>query len=142
MNTITIELCAEDRARLDAILAALKDIKPNCHSCTETALRMMQANTAPAQAEEHPVGEVSPHGTPEPAEERFTDAAAEPAAPEYTLADVRAVVQRLIGPGSNKREQAQAIVNDYAVKISAIPAEKYPEVMDRLIALEKGAANG
>ena len=46
-------------------------------------------------------------------------------------------MQRLIGPGSTKREKAQAIVNDYAVKISAIPEDKYAEVMDRLIALEK-----
>ena len=146
MNTINliVELGPETQAKLDQILEALKANKPNCHSCVESAVFMTKnlaeraAAAAPAQerttdAAAHPVGEVSPHGTPEPVAEP------EPAKPQYTQADILAVVQRLIGPGSAKREQAKAIVNDYATKISAIPAEKYDEVMDRLMKLEKGS---
>lgn len=139
---VEVNLSQEDRARLDAILATLQDLKPNCHSCVESAVFMTKnlaeraAAPAPNQertknAAEHPVEEAIPHAAPEPAAEPA------PAEPQYTQADILAVVQRLIGPGSTKREQAKAIVNDYATKISAIPAEKYNEVMDRLITLEK-----
>lgn len=152
MNTINliVELGPETQAKLDQILEALKANKPNCHSCVESAVFMTKnlaeraAAAAPAQerttdAAAHPVDEVSPHGTPEPVAEPEPLAEPEPAKPQYTPADILAVVQRLIGPGSAKREQAKAIVNDYATKISAIPAEKYDEVMDRLMKLEKGS---
>lgn len=39
MNTITIELCTEDRARLDAILTALES-RPSCERCAETVAEM------------------------------------------------------------------------------------------------------
>lgn len=140
---VEVNLSQEDRARLDAILEALQQAsKHNCHKCVEHAVAMTKdladAAAAAAPAPDpattdagHPVDEVSPHAAPEPV--------AAPAAPQYTQADILAVVQRLIAPGSKKREKAKAIVNDYAVKISAIPADKYNEVMDRLIALEKEA---
>ena len=143
MNTITIELCAEDRARLDGILAALQQIgRHDCKSCVQTAVKMTKdMATAAAAAEpdqerttnaaEHPVDEVSPHAAPAPEPARKVT--------QITMEDIRAVVQRLIGPGSNKREQAQAIVHDYAPKVSGIPADKYEEAMARLIALEKEA---
>lgn len=144
MNTITIALCAEDRKRLEDLTGAvtlLASVLANSQP-TEVQEKIIAEATpadpddAPAPLSQdvimsHPVDEVSPHGEPEPV--------AEPAAPKYTQQDILAVVQRLIAPGSNKREQAKAIVNDYAVKISAIPAEKYNEVMDRLTALEKEA---
>lgn len=131
MNTITIELCKEDRQRLDEIISFLGLIAGELKSRpapTETAPAAEPAEERTTNAAEHPVDEVSPHATPEPA-----------AAPQYSQQDILAVVQRLIAPGSNKREQAKAIVNDYATKISAIPADKYTEVMDRLTALEKEA---
>ncbi len=148
MNTITIALCEEDRKLLEGLMGSV------------SLLASVLANSQPKEVQEkiiaevhpdapdeataplnqdvtlnHPVDEVSPHGEPEPAAENETEAA--PAAPQYTMDDVRAVVQRLIGPGSTKREKAKAIVEEYAVKISAIPVEKYTEVMDRLTALEK-----
>jgi predicted transcriptional regulator len=145
MNTInlTVELGPETQKKLDQILEALQQAsKHNCHKCVEHAVAMTKdladAAAAAAPAPDpatteagHPVDEVSPHAAPKP----VADPA--PAAPKYTQADILAVVQRLIAPGSKKREKAKAIVNDYAVKISAIPEEKYNEVMDRLIALEK-----
>lgn len=147
MNKITIALCEEDRKLLEGLMGSI------------TLLTSVLANAQPQEVQEkviaeaaptvgcpnmvnpdtvHPVDEVSPHAAPEPAAE--PEPVAAPAAPQYTQADILAIVQRLIAPGSTKRAEAKAIVNDYAVKISAIPEDKYPEVMDRLIALEKEGA--
>lgn len=140
MNHITIALCEEDRKLLEGLMGSV------------TLLASVLANAQPKEVQEkviaeaaptvacpnmtnpdagHPVDAVPPHASPEPAEAPTEE-------PQYTQADILAIVQRLIAPGSNKREQAKAIVNDYAAKISAIPADKYNEVMDRLVALEKG----
>ena len=127
MNHITIEFCKEDRQRIDELIGlaawitgALKD------------LAAAQTVEAPEPVNEHPVDKVSPHAAPEPE--------VAPAATQHTLDDVRAVVQRLIGPGSTKREAAKAIVEEYAPKLSGIPVDKYDEIMGRLIKLEKEAS--
>ena len=138
MNTITIALCEEDRKLLEGLMGSvtlLASVLANSQPKEVQEKIITEAHTMPlamkpaAPDAGHPVDAVSPHADPAPA--------AAPAAPQYTLDDIRAVVQRLIGPGSTKRAAAQAIVKDYAVKISAIPEDKYPEAMDRLIALEK-----
>lgn len=150
MNIInlTIELGPETQKKLDQILEALQQAsKHNCHKCVENAVAMTknlaeaaaatptpEPDEAPAPLNpdvvmNHPVDEVSPHAEPAPEPER--------AVAQFTQADILAVVQRLIAPGSKKREKAKAIVNDYATKISAIPADKYNEVMARLIELER-----
>lgn len=142
--TVTVELGPESQAKLDKILEALQGVRPNCHSCVESAVQMAknmtieEAVTQPASAleivepenpaAEHPADEVSPHGEPEPA--------AEPEQPQYTKDDVLRLVQKLAAPGSSKREQAKDIVKSYGAKVSDIPAEKYAEVMSKLNALE------
>ena len=141
MNHITIELHPDDRKRLDQVVAFLDQIAGEQKQYNEFISRLLaghlQATVSPNMENPdavHPVDEVSPHAAPEPAAEPEQVAKTEP---QYTVDDIRTVVQRLISPGSNKREQAQAIVNDYAKKISAIPEDKYAEVMDRLTSLEK-----
>ena len=132
MNKITIALCEEDRKLLEGLMGSvtlLASVLANAQP--QEAQEKIIEKTIPNDATSHPVDEVSPHAAPEPE--------AAPAATQYTQADILAIVQRLIAPGSNKREQAKAIVNDYAVKISAIPEDKYTEVMERLIKLEKEA---
>ena len=141
MNTInlTVELGKTDRQLLEdavALLARLVGQNGDIINLIQGGAVLQPAQETATPDTDHPVDAVSPHAAPEPA------APAEPLytqAPLYTQDDVRAVVQRLIGPGSTKRAAAQNIVNDYAVKISAIPPDKYAEVMDRLIALEKEA---
>lgn len=145
MNTITIALCEEDRKLLEGLMGSVSLLASVlANSQPKDVQEKIIAEAIPAEPDEtpaplnqdvimsHPVDEVSPHGEPEHVAEPA------PTAPQYTLDDIRAVVQRLIGPGSTKRAAAQTIVNDYAVKISAIPTDKYNEVMDRLTALEKG----
>ena len=130
MNTITIELCKEDRQRLDEIIGFLGLIAGELKSRpvpAETATAP-QAEAKPEEVAEFPIVEDEPP---------FDVPAPEKDEPQYTLDDVRAVVQRLIAPGSTKRAQAKAIVEEYATKISAIPVNKFSEVMDRLTALEK-----
>lgn len=140
MNTITIELCPEDRKLLEGLMSSvtllastLANAQPKEVQQQIIAEAIPEAAAAPVEPE-HPVDAVSPHEAP--AEPVYSQA------PLYTMEDVRAVVQRLIGPGSTKREAAKKIVEEYAPKISAIPAEKYAEVLERLAALEKVSANG
>lgn len=149
---VTVELGTETQAKLDKILEALQTLqenRPNCQSCTETALSVMGENlrnatgkpAAPASAAEtvapetgHPVDEVSPHGDPEPAAE-----AGQPEAPKYTKEDIQALVRKLAAPTSpeRKRAGAKAIVTSYGAKVSDIPGNKYGEVMAKLIALDE-----
>ena len=64
----------------------------------------------------------------EPTEEAPVE---EVSAPEgYTLVEVRAALARLSKEG--KRTQVQELIQSFGVdKLSAIPAEKYPEVMQK-----------
>lgn len=147
--TLTIELGPESRALLHKILKALQGSRPDCSSCTETALQIMGENlkavtggaeTAASVSEAatpetcRPVDETSAHVNPEPVATPET-----PTTPEYTKADVQALVQKLAAPTSpeHKRTGARAIVKSYGAKVSDIPADKYAEVMDKLTALDK-----
>ena len=120
-NTITIELCAADRKRIDElidfaglIVGEMKGNKPD-----------LSIVPPAAPAEEHPVDAVAPHGEPEPE------------LPQYTKEDVMAKVQKLAAPNSPKREQAKTIVKSYGAKVSDIPEDKYAEVMTKLAELEE-----
>ena len=133
MNTITIELCAEDRARLDNILAALRStvVLPAVE-----AEAVAPAQEAPAPAEELPF-------KPEPQkqtkkQEAPAPAAPEPkpaeAAPEVDTATLQSKVVQLVNAG--KRDEAKAIILEYASCVSQVPAEKRAEVLNRLSKLE------
>lgn len=135
MNNITIELCAEDRQRLDLLadrLARVADL-------LEPVKVPADAFTAPQPAPEpvtldtgHPVDEISPHGAPGPVVEP------EPApAPKWTKEDLTKKVQALAAPHTGKREKVRDIVKSYAANVGAIPEDKYDEVMDKLTALEQ-----
>lgn len=130
MNNInvTIELCAEDRARLDNILEALRGaaVVP-CVEAEKVANTEKAAKVAPAPAEAAPVETV----TPEPAKEEPKQAET---VPEVTAAELQSKVVQLVGAG--KKNEARAIVTEYAKSVSEIPAEKRAEVLKRLNALE------
>lgn len=118
MNRITIELCTEDRARLDGILAVLGLIgNTERHACK-------CANLEPVEKVEEPQSDPI-EAVPEPAlaEE-----------PEYKLADIQQKVVSLSAAG--KKAEVKAVITQYADKVSGIPAEKYGEVMAQLTALE------
>ena len=123
-NHITIELCAEDRKRIDELIAFAGMIAAgmNRHNMADVPVFTQEP------AEEHPVDAVVPHELPEPV--------AEPEQPKYTKADILAKVQKLAQPNSPKRAEAKAIVQGYAAKVSDIPEDKYNEVMAKLAELE------
>ena len=123
-NTITIELCAEDRARLDAILAALSD---------KASAPAEPAAVAPVAAPEEAPAPVQPE--PEKPAVVPAEPAVEEAKPIHTKADLLAKVQHLIAQGGKKAE-ARAIIKQYADRVSDVPADKIDEVMAKLAELE------
>lgn len=129
MNHITIELCQEDRARLDAILTALQ-------SCGTpyivTAEKTQEEATVEAVQEPQDEPAVEPEEVPAPEAEQPT--AAEPAAPAVSLSDIQKKVVDLSVAG--KKDQVREIIKAYATKVSAIPADKVDEVWQKLTALE------
>ena len=130
MNTITIELCAEDRARLDSLLAKLDrcigEFIPSGEGHTDYGYKSQgveyatQDEAAEAKLEEIP----EPYSEPCPFE----------TAPAATRADVQQKVVALSAAG--KKEKVRAVVNAYAAKVSGIPEDKLAEVLEKLNALE------
>ena len=130
MNTITIELCAEDRARLDSLLAKLDrcigEFAPSGEGHTDYGYKSQgveyatQDEAAEAKLKEIP----EPYSEPCPFE----------TAPAVTRADVQQKVVALSAAG--KKEKVRADVNAYAAKISGIPEDKLAEVLEKLNALE------
>lgn len=142
--TLTVELCAEDRARLDNILAALQksplERAGDAVGKMGEAVKAMAAKVsapapeAPAPAEELPFEpEPKKQEAPAPA-----PAAPEPkpaeAAPEVDTATLQSKVVQLVNGG--KRDEAKAIILEYASCVSQVPAEKRAEVLARLNKLE------
>lgn len=133
MNTITIELCQEDRARLDAILQALTT--RDCGKCVEGVARYVSAmSCSPFPAPK----EVAPEtvNTPEP--EEPAQPAPEPEKAPETVTVNRADVQRKVVElsAAGKKAEARGIVTAYASNVSGIPEDKLPDVWQQLIKLE------
>ena len=115
MNTITIELCAEDRQRLDRILTALEG-----NSTPATAEPVREQLTEAKPADMTPVDEAPPQ---------------EWTAPEYKLSDIQQKVVALAAAG--KKAEVREIIKAYAPKVSELPDEKFGEIMAKLAELEK-----
>lgn len=137
--TMTIELCAEDRARLDKILAALEKQK-DCKGCVETVSKATE-HIVEIMTEEPPKNE--PQATPEeevnkqPTEpEKVAPVEEEPATEEelVTASVLQKKVVDLCAKGL--KDKVREIVNTYAVRVSDIPEDKRAECFEKLIALE------
>ena len=111
MNTITIQLCAEDRARLDHIIEGLR------------FLVNQQAEIAPT--EEPQLEPVTEELQPEHIKEET---------PTVTAADLQTKVVSLVQSG--KKDEVKDIITAYAPRVGEIPEDKLAEVMDKLKALE------
>lgn len=123
---MTIELCEEDRQRLD-LIASLLTVGIEKQEAKKEPVNMVNPAELLKPVDEHPVDEVSPHAAPEPV--------AEPEPVNYTKADVQALVLKLAAPGTGKKDAVKAIVNEYAKKVSDIPEDKLNEVMAKLTKL-------
>ena len=109
MNTITIELCKEDRKRLDDILTALAVaiLKPEE---VNKARAELAAETKEAPKEESPVS------------------------PSVTRADIQQLVVELSAAG--KKGEVKDIITAYAPRVSGIPEDKFVEVWQKLSSIE------
>lgn len=138
--TVTIELCAEDRARLDKILAALE--KPrDCKGCVETVSKATEHIVeimTPQEAENEPQEAPEVKADEHPAD--VSTAPWEPVeAPQEAEEPVAAQeLQKLVVDlcAKGKKDQVREIVNAYAKKVSDIPEDKRREVYAQLTALE------
>jgi hypothetical protein len=141
LNTITIELCAEDRARLDAIIEGLKEgIRPVI-STPETPKEEPQVNTYPE--EETPTeAEIE---APQPVQEEEVTAADHPVEdttpfpePKVTLEQIQQKVIQLAARGGDVKAKVREVINTYGTKVSDLKdyPEKWTEVWEKLNALE------
>lgn len=154
-NTITIELCAEDRARLDRLAAALEG--KACDKCVASALtwsEQQRGQEAPAQeateaespaentTEATGATEAAAPPVTQPEEETATaaeDAPVEATEPTVTLGQIQQkVVQLAAGFNGSKKAAVRAIINNYGAKVSDLKdhPDKWAEVWGKLTALE------
>lgn len=113
MNNIVIELCAEDRARLDAIIAGLQGVAP------------VEASPV-APAADHPIDNSTAHLEP-PVD---TDPA--PAAKPVSLAEFQKALTVRCAESQKTKEAVRALVNQYAASVSEVPEDKRSEVLAAL----------
>ena len=141
MNEIKVitELCAEDRARIDKLTAALEGFTAglttvgtpyavnNVRNVTEAA--EPEKVETPTEPESVPAEVGAPTEPEAPADEPEVKEV-----PEHTQAELQQKVISLVSSG--KKDEVKAIVEQYAPRVSAIPAEKINEVWNKLTALE------
>lgn len=135
MNSITINLSAEDRARLDRLAEVIEAMTtPQAPQILGESAEPEKENTHPAEMEPTPFPEeiepqapVSPMPTTEP------EPVAEDA-PAVTHKDVKELVIELAGAG--KTDKVKEIVTAYAKKVTDLPEDKLAEVYKQLTALQ------
>lgn len=145
MNNITIELCQEDRKRLDELIAFAGLIVGEMKAAKPLDFRMempapTEEPTAPQEApnlevvkSDHPVDDASPF--PEPEDVAPTEAPK----PTITLDQIRQKVTYLRASSDQKKKDgAKDIVLAYAPNITGLAncEDKWPEIWDKLTALE------
>ena len=134
---ITTELCAEDRARIDKLTAALETfIDSPAPIQVEMPLDVMAASNGICPDN---LAETKDHGdfveiVTEPEEPETPAAPEEPAAPQHTKAELQPKVVSRVSAG--KKEAVKEIIKQYAAKVSDIPEEKVDEVWAKLEQLE------
>lgn len=121
-NYITIELCAEDRARLDRLAEALE--RRTCDKCVTSAIDYLK-NAPESHTEEVTAEQETPivEGTVQVEPTKTVD-----------RADLRAKVIELSAKGF--KEQTRDIVRAYAQTVTAVPEDKVAECFAKLEALE------
>ena len=158
MNNITIthELCAEDRARLDRLAEALEKYPPKCENCVQSVMAALQATAhvpkyesvvtaeEPKNEPQESIEAETPATTPTEEEkpEEVKDAPAEEAKtePTVTLAQIQQkVVQLCAGFEGKKKPAVREIISQYGAKVSDLKdqPDKWNEVWEKLTALEE-----
>ena len=132
---IVMELCPEDRARLDAILEELKSSRPNCERCVSTMSESWKSATTAIQ---HPVDAVPPATVEDvaPAPDPAADPAPAPAPAaeeeKYTLEKVRSAVMTASRKSPEMKKKVKALLNQYAESVTKLPEADYPAFIAKL----------
>jgi hypothetical protein len=147
---LTVSLLDEDRARIEALTAALQNLGPHlaepqnapqaqeAEPVKETTPTTEKPQENASQAEPEPIPDITPlpdigDGSEVPAPQ--IEAMGTPVSePFYTREDVRCKVVALCATG--KRPEVKEIVNAYAESVTLLPEDKLDEVMGKLNALE------
>lgn len=119
MNTITIQLCEEDRSRIDSLIGSISLLTSVIGSALdkETQEKIIAENTEPDQV---PVIE---DPTPEPAALEVKP---------VSLAEFQKAVTMAVAKGAEAKKTAKEIINRYAESVSGVPEDKRAEVMAEL----------
>ena len=134
MNTITIELCQEDRARLDRIIEALEQSRAIAVNSMSVAPNV-ESDVLKTETEEPMEGQVTVEEIVETTEQiPVEEAPVEEPIKAVSLSDIQKKVVELSAAG--KKAEVRDIITKYASRVSAIPAEHTAEVWDQLIGLE------
>lgn len=127
MNHITIELCKEDRQRLDEVIAFLGLIAGEMKNQPATKAPVIDHPAEASTAHlEIPVADSAP-AEPEPA----------PVEPAPTVkvipfAEFQAAVTRVVAKGPEQKKAAREIISKYGGSVSAVPEDKRAEAMAEL----------
>ena len=122
MNASTIELCAEDRARLDAIIAGLQGHAPVVPATTEAPA------SDPAPVADFPVVPDQVPWDEAPADEP----APAPAAKPVSLAEFQKAITIRCAESPEVKAAIRGLVQEYASSVSAIPEDKRSEFLAKL----------
>ena len=145
-NTIVIELCAEDRARLDRLAEAME--RRACDKCIASAMEAFQAvqeldpvqkAAAETLTKVNQPKEATTSQTTELQEEAtvVNETPSEPT-PTKTVshAELMAKVIELSAKDLKLKAQAREIILAYAPRVKAVPEDKIAECYNKLVALE------
>lgn len=133
---ITTELCAEDRARIDKLIAAIKSQTAALGSMGTPFQTVKSEDPAPAEPMYEEGTGINDLGF-EPVEtdkEDEPEAPQETAEPKHTKAELQQKVVGLVSKG--KKEEVKVIIKEYAAKVSEVPEDKVDEVWAKLEKLE------
>lgn len=140
MNTIIIELHPDDRARLDAIIAGLKDLAPAVDPSTYCKGGFVSPFLAPSFLDKKlniPAAEfpVVPDQVPWDTEPVAPAPAPAPAAKPVSLAEFQKAITLRCAESAETKAAVRGLVQEYATSVSAIPEEKRSEFLAKLAAI-------
>ena len=151
-NKITIELCTEDRARLDRILGGLEALATQAQFIIEKGFDkpiqtdpnedIRKALTEAIEKSKPTLEEVAEATKNATEEAEKTTLPITPITEETKPTEARVVTRTELGTKVREmmtkgfKEQTKAIVKEYAPTVLGVPDDKVTECYDRLVALE------
>ena len=141
---ITVELCKEDRQRVDELIGlagwitgALKDMAAAATGSTPTAeepklphtIEQAEDGTVKLVKNDHPADAPTTHLEPPAAE---PDPEPVPEVKPVSFPEFQKAVTQAVAKGPKQKAAAKEIINKYAASVSAVPEDKRAEVMAEL----------